>query len=278
MKIIGAGDNVVDYYKEREEIYPGGNALNVAVLAKRYGAEAVSYMGIIGDDYKADHIVNSLTAENIDISKIRKVCGPNGESIIALNEELDRIFIGSNKGGVQSIVKLNFTEGDLRFIAEHDLLHSSMYSHTETEIPKLAKVIPVSFDFSSKYDEEYLQLLCPHVTYAFFSGSELTEEEGIQLMRHASELGVEICVMTRGSEGALALIKGKIYKQGIVKANVVDTLGAGDSFIAMFLLDYHLNQDVQEAMQKAAQAAAATCEIYGAFGHGISNVPAGNAV
>lgn len=278
MKIIGAGDNVVDYYKEREEIYPGGNALNVAVLAKRYGAEAASYLGIIGDDYKADHIVESLKSESIDMSRIRKVYGQNGESVIALNENQDRIFVGSNKGGVQAFVKLNFSQDDLRYIAQHDLLHSSMYSHTETEIPKLTEVVSVSFDFSSKYNEEYLQLLCPHLTYAFFSGSELTEEEGITLLYRASELGAKVCVMTRGAEGALALVEGEIYKQSIVEANVVDTLGAGDSFIAMFLLDYHENRNVQEAMQKAAKAAAATCEIYGAFGYGICNLPAQNAV
>ncbi|ARW41347.1 Fructosamine kinase FrlD [Bacillus licheniformis] len=37
MKLIAAGDNVVDYYQDQETFYPGGNALNVAVLARRLG-------------------------------------------------------------------------------------------------------------------------------------------------------------------------------------------------------------------------------------------------
>ena len=39
MKLLGLGDNVMDAYLFRGELYPGGNAANVAVLAKRAGAE-----------------------------------------------------------------------------------------------------------------------------------------------------------------------------------------------------------------------------------------------
>lgn len=49
MKLIAVGDNVVDYYQDQETFYPGGNALNVAVLAKRLGHES-SYIGIVGND------------------------------------------------------------------------------------------------------------------------------------------------------------------------------------------------------------------------------------
>lgn len=38
MKLLGLGDNVMDAYLFRGELYPGGNAANVAVLAKRAGA------------------------------------------------------------------------------------------------------------------------------------------------------------------------------------------------------------------------------------------------
>ena len=43
MKLLGLGDNVMDAYLFRGELYPGGNAANVAVLAKRAGAEKSGY-------------------------------------------------------------------------------------------------------------------------------------------------------------------------------------------------------------------------------------------
>ena len=39
MKLIGIGDSIFDAYLEENKLYPGGNAVNTAVLAKRYGAE-----------------------------------------------------------------------------------------------------------------------------------------------------------------------------------------------------------------------------------------------
>ncbi|WP_232322309.1 hypothetical protein [Brevibacillus parabrevis] len=62
MKLIAIGDNVMDYYKDRGEIFPGGNALNVAVLGKRYQADVSSCIGIIGNDQAADHVRQTLAS------------------------------------------------------------------------------------------------------------------------------------------------------------------------------------------------------------------------
>ena len=43
MNLLGLGDNVFDAYLFRGELYPGGNAANVSVLAKRAGAERTGY-------------------------------------------------------------------------------------------------------------------------------------------------------------------------------------------------------------------------------------------
>ncbi|WP_374149108.1 PfkB family carbohydrate kinase [Priestia megaterium] len=270
MKVIGIGDNVVDYYQDRDEIYPGGNALNIAVLCKRYGVEKSSYIGVIGNDLAANHIVNSLVAEDVDISRIRKAYGPNGESVISLNKDNDRTFVGSNNGGVQALIKLNFDETDLNYISTHDLMHTSLYSHIEQDLPMLSDKIAISFDFSFRHEEAYLKKVCPYVDYGFFSGSELNETECIELMHYVKSLGTKVIGITRGEKGALFLVDEQVYKQPIVEAKVIDTLGAGDSFISMFLTHYHQHGNVNEALNQSAIAAAKNCESYGAFGYGLS--------
>jgi fructoselysine 6-kinase len=60
----------------------------------------------------------------------------------------------------------------------------------------------------------------------------------------------------------------KRYNQGIEEANVIDTLGAGDSFIAGFLTNYFNGAAIEETLKAAAQIAAKTCEVNGAFGFG----------
>ena len=67
MKLIALGDNVIDYYHNTQECFPGGNAVNVAVHAARLGAQA-EYLGSLGDD-KMAHIVEKALRENgVDIS------------------------------------------------------------------------------------------------------------------------------------------------------------------------------------------------------------------
>ena len=40
MKLLSVGDNVIDYYVNTGEMYPGGNAVNVAVHASKIGVDA----------------------------------------------------------------------------------------------------------------------------------------------------------------------------------------------------------------------------------------------
>ena len=50
VKIAAMGDNVVDCYASRGEMFPGGNCLNVAVYVSRFGAQS-AYIGAIGKDH-----------------------------------------------------------------------------------------------------------------------------------------------------------------------------------------------------------------------------------
>ncbi|TJX04127.1 MAG: ribokinase, partial [Mesorhizobium sp.] len=47
----------------------------------------------------------------------------------------------------------------------------------------------------------------------------------------------------------------------------VDTLGAGDTFIARTLFGLLKGETPQDILGHAAEAAAATCKYYGAIGH-----------
>ena len=61
IKTLGIGDNVCDKYLHISTAYPGGNALNVAVFSKMFGAEG-AYLGTFGDDV-IDHYVHQARIE-----------------------------------------------------------------------------------------------------------------------------------------------------------------------------------------------------------------------
>ncbi|WP_307290917.1 PfkB family carbohydrate kinase [Bacillus sp. SORGH_AS_0510] len=268
MKIIGIGDSVVDIYQDRNEMFPGGNALNVAVLAKRNGAEAAGFIGIVGTDVEGDHILDSLSKNGVDSSLVRRAIGESGKAYVDLNEEGDRIFIKSNKGGVQSKLKLNLAVDDYEYIKTFDVVHTSIYSHLDDELPILKQYLPVSYDFSNHFTNELLEKTCPHIQFAFISGSDLTEAELGGLFNKIHGLGTPFIIITRGSKGVVMSHNNKRYIQGIEEADVVDTLGAGDSFIAGFLTHQFKGFTIDESLQAAAKIAARTCEVNGAFGFG----------
>lgn len=139
------------------------------MLCNRFNNEQSSYIGIVGNDEAAAHVLESLRQEKVDISRIRQAVGENGMAVVTLDEEGDRIFVGSNKGGVQARMGIVLEEQDFEYIRQHDLLHTSVYSRLEHHLPKLSQVIDIAFDFSTNQEETYLQQVCPHITYAFFS-------------------------------------------------------------------------------------------------------------
>ena len=73
MKLLSLGDNVFDAYLFRKELYPGGNAANVSVLARRAGAEATGYLGVAADDPAGCHFRSALEAEQVDLSRLKSL-------------------------------------------------------------------------------------------------------------------------------------------------------------------------------------------------------------
>lgn len=266
MKIITIGDNVVDCYLDQAMYYPGGNCVNVAVNCKRNGVEKVHYIGIFATDDKASHIKKSLVKEEVQFNLSRVVQGISGQPRVNLLEDGDRVFIGGPKNTVQHIVKLRLVQEDYEFIKEFDVCHSSCYSFLEEELPTLSKYIKISFDFSDQYDINYVEKVCPYISYAFFSGADLSEDEIEELIKNLKKYNLEVIGITRGGKPAIFEYNGSRYYQKVKEVEIVDTMGAGDSFIAGFLSSFNKN-NIQDALEIAAEKASITCGFYGGFGY-----------
>ena len=72
ISVLGFGDNVVDKYEHIGTMYPGGNAVNFAVFAKKLGVDRSAYMGIFGSDAEAEHVISSLGEEGVELVDIKK--------------------------------------------------------------------------------------------------------------------------------------------------------------------------------------------------------------
>src|SRR3954451_9839991 len=254
-RLLGIGDNTVDIYLTEGMQYPGGNAVNVAVQAARCGA-ASSYLGCLGRDMLGDLLEDSLRAEGVDISHVRRVDGPNPWSRIR-HENSDRKFAGSNPG-VRS--RYDLTAADDAFIAAHEVVHTSVHSDLEAEMNRLrANARLLSYDYSEHWERPGVEATMAHVDIAFLSGPGRTLEECRALMQWCAGQGPRVVVLTRGAEGACAMAGGEMHLQAVHPADVVDTLGAGDGFIAGFLVAYARRAGLPECLDLGAAQAARVC-------------------
>ena len=166
---LGFGDNVVDCYEHIHTMYPGGNAVNFAVYAKKCGAARSAYMGIFGNDAAAEHVIASLEDEDVELAKCKQLIGENGAARVTVVNG-DRVFLGSNEGGIRGDARYVLDRFDLAYVKQFDVVHSGNYCFTERELPKLkAAGITVSFDFSDDSTDEYYEQIAPYVDFAFFS-------------------------------------------------------------------------------------------------------------
>lgn len=64
-------------------------------------------------------------------------------------EDGDRIFLGSNEGGIRGDMRYVIDRFAAEYVRGFDLVHSGNYCFTERELPKIkAAGVPISFDFS----------------------------------------------------------------------------------------------------------------------------------
>jgi sugar/nucleoside kinase (ribokinase family) len=274
MRLIGIGDNVIDRYIDLDRGFPGGNPLNVAVAARRAGCES-AYLGALGTDAAGTAILEALRAEGVEVDRVRIVEGRNAYDVVNLVDG-DRVFLKIDSdqevlGGevFVGVSRFQLDADDLGYAATFDLIHTGCYSMLEDQIGYLASAgPPVSFDFSNRREPGYVEPILPHLAFASFSASDLSEGEALDLLAQAVANGPEFALATRGEEGALLHDGRRTWRQPILERAIVDTLGAGDSFIARVLVGVFGKEDPPTALAAAAEAAATTCTYYGAFGHG----------
>ena len=81
------------------------------------------------------------------------------------------------------------------------------------------------------------------------------------------DAGADWVLVTKGRQGAILSGPTGRFAAPAMTVEAVDTLGAGDTFIARTLFGLLRNEEPGAILIDAATAAAATCRHYGAVGH-----------
>lgn len=135
--------------------------------------------------------------------------------------------------------------------------------------------VPVSFDlnyranlWSTNDAAAFYREILPRVDIVFAGEDEaaIAVDPGTDpadLANRLTALGPGEAVIKLGSEGALARINGELFQHEAIPVDVVDTVGAGDAFVAGYLAEMLQGNPPQERLLTAVTTGAFACLVAG---------------
>jgi fructoselysine 6-kinase len=259
--LAAVGDNCIDRYvpPERPDTV-GGNALNVAVGLARAGHPTV-YLGAVGDDSEGRFVLELAAAAGVDVSHVRILEAPTGITTVELRPGGERSFLDEAYGASEFF---RLDDDGLELLDGCAWVHAAHLTGAAETIRRLGeRGHRLSYDFSDHGDLELRAALCRHLHVAFFSAPDEDASAAAELAAAALAEGAQIAVITRGARGSLAAVPGERFEQKAKAVTPVDTLGAGDAFIAAMIAALVAGASIPESLRRAAEAAAKTCEVIG---------------
>jgi fructoselysine 6-kinase len=260
MRVVTVGDNCIDVYEELGITCPTGNSVDVAIHLSRLGVP-VSLVSVTGDDEHGEQMLTLLKKHDIDLSFFYQKKGSTAITKMALKGN-ERVHVKYFEGVLKD---LTLGEEDIEFITEHDLVHTSFWGKVNDQVPIFKKAgVPVVYDFSVKLENEEIKSILPNVDYAFFSYHQ-RDSYIEEYTKWAKEHGPKVVIVTLGEEGSIAYDGEHFYQQGIVSVPVVNTVGAGDSFIAGYIYGMVNQKTIQECLALGAKVASEVVQVFAPY-------------
>ncbi|MGP3726312.1 fructoselysine 6-kinase [Cereibacter sphaeroides] len=263
--LIAVGDNCLDVYLSKDRMAVGGNALNVAVQWMRAGLKT-RYFGLVGPDPEGDVVRTALCRAGLDPDDCEVRPGSTAVTLL-LERDGDRRFLLEDLG-----VGLGYVPEGAHYAAllAADWVHLGTHSAPELVRALVRDGARFSVDVSTHHDLLDLE----GVPLVFASGPEDPSERVEPLLARFRERGAQATVVTCGSRGAFLEAGGTVTPVRARRVEVVDTCGAGDSFIARFIALWAIERRADaEALRGAADAATNTCLHEGGFPQPLLPIP-----
>jgi len=271
----------------------GGSPLNVAFGLARMG-QRVAFLGGISNGELGNRLVDALRAEGVSLATVHRSDAPTTISLIGVDAKGVPEYAFYGTGAADRTLPLAALE---RMPADARLLHVGSYTMVvgDTAATQRALVDQVRGRMVVSYDpnlrlnvepdvavwRETLEWMLPRTDVLKLSDEDLgLLYPGIDAAAFAADClgkGAGLVVLTRGGKGAFAWHASGVCDVPPVHIDVIDTVGAGDTFQATLLtrLD-ELGalspagirgmgaETLLDAMRFASQAAAITCSRRGA--------------
>ncbi|WP_187276922.1 PfkB family carbohydrate kinase [Phyllobacterium endophyticum] len=263
--LIAVGDNCLDAYLTKGFVTVGGNALNVAVQWKRQGYNA-RYFGALGRDEEAQIMLEAIEHAGLERSDVEIADGSSAVTLLA-DDAGERRFLLESLGVGANFYPRSEYYGEL---LSADWVHLGTNSNENLVRKLVADGVRFSVDLSTRH----LDLPLDDVPLVFASGPDDPAEPVEPLIETFKRAGAQQVVITCGKRGSFYDNGSELFSAGSLPVAVVDTCGAGDSFIATFLASRFVEGQAEAAsLHRSAMRASETCTHLGGFPQEILPIP-----
>lgn len=240
----------------------GGKGANQAIVLSRAGAP-VRFVATIGDDDTGRWIRGELASEGLDTSHLISLPGASDLSLIFVSP--------SGENGIASTSHCSdaltpaHAEAAIALMSEGDVLltQGGLTAETTAVAFAAARAKGMRIVFNPSALREGFDRLTGIADLLVLNHHEATQLTGEASPRSAAQTlrsrGTGTVVVTLGPQGALALSPEGEVQMSASAVTVVDTTGAGDTFLAVLSAAvFHHHLALEPAMRGAAEAAAIT--------------------
>jgi fructokinase len=280
--IISLGEVLWDLFPDGERF--GGAPANFACHAAIQGADLTMFSAV-GDDKNGHDAMGILSAYGIDVSLMQVIPdAPTGTVGVALDNNgkptftihqgsaWDRlVWNDAMASRITTADAVSFGTLGQRGAVSRATIRRAVEAAATKRIPCIldinlrppffdAEMIRDSVQLASilKLSDDELIEVCSACSISETSRSNV-------MLQGLLEFGnLDIVVLTRGKDGAMLITPDDTVTQNGISANVIDTVGAGDSFTASFLIGELRGEPRKQNLQRSCEIAAATCAHSGA--------------
>ncbi|MGO2476795.1 MAG: carbohydrate kinase family protein [Pseudoalteromonas sp.] len=257
----------------------GGAPLNMCVRINSLGIKA-DMISAVGDDKLGTELLEQIKERNVSCDFIAK---NDSKSTSTVEVTLDRSGSASYEIVADTAWdNIALTDALLNKVANDDVfVFGSLIARNETSLSTLKQLLEVAnfkvFDVNLRAPHYQLNTLIELMNKADFiklNDDELYEiakamgckyhslEQNLAFI--AEQTNTKYLCVTKGSHGALLMIAGVNYYNSGYLISVIDTVGAGDSFLGALIYQLCSNTNAQYAVNFACAVGAMVAESKGA--------------
>jgi sugar/nucleoside kinase (ribokinase family) len=242
---------------EDASLTPGSSSVIFACGAARLGLK-VAFVGVVGDDLFGKFMVDALNDRGVDTSNV--IVDPSQKTglTVILNRVNDRAML-THLGAINALRGEQIPD-ELLVQANH--LHLASYflqTNLQPDVSNLfnrARSCGLTTSIDTNWDPEehwsgVHELL--QMTNVFLPNeNEALALTGVSLVEVAAKklaASAEMVAVKLGAEGGLAVKCDSSYRSPAVPVDVIDTVGAGDSFDAGFVYGYLGGWSLERSLQ-----------------------------